>query len=84
MPETLAFSAVMAIHSLWLAARAAGLGLGWVSILNPETMGEILDTPEDWDFIAYLCLGYPAANSDVPELEIEGWERRQPMKLLQR
>nr|WP_321985051.1 5,6-dimethylbenzimidazole synthase [uncultured Lichenicoccus sp.] len=76
MPETLAFSAVMAIHTLWLAARAEGVGLGWVSILDAGRMNAILDVPPDWRFIAYLCLGYPAAEDDVPELERVGWEVR--------
>ncbi|WP_428376473.1 5,6-dimethylbenzimidazole synthase [Lichenicoccus sp.] len=76
MPETLAFSAVMAIHTLWLAARAEGVGLGWVSILDAGTMTSILDVPPEWRFIAYLCLGYPAAEDDVPELERAGWEVR--------
>ena len=76
MPETLAFSAVMAIHTLWLAARAEGVGLGWVSILDTGAMTAILDVPPAWRFIAYLCLGYPAAEDDVPELERVGWEVR--------
>lgn len=78
MPETAAYSAVLAIHTLWLAARADGLGLGWVSILDPHALGEALAVPRDWIFIGYLCLGYPHEESDVPELEREGWETRQP------
>lgn len=76
MPETTAYSAVMAIHTLWLAARAAGLGMGWVSILDPATIRTVLDVPPEWTFIAYLCLGYPHAESEVPELECAGWEQR--------
>jgi 5,6-dimethylbenzimidazole synthase len=76
MPETTAYSAVMAVHTLWLAARAAGLGLGWVSILDPATIADALDTPTHWIFVGYFCLGTPSADSDTPELEREGWERR--------
>ena len=76
MPETSAYSAVMAIHTLWLAARAEGIGLGWVSILDPERVAALLDVPAAWQFIGYLCLGYPTAHHDTPELERLGWDRR--------
>jgi 5,6-dimethylbenzimidazole synthase len=78
MPETIDYSAVMAIHTLWLAARAEGIGLGWVSILEPVAVAAALEVPADWTFIGYLCLGYPEANDDTPALEREGWERRRP------
>ncbi len=78
MPQTVAYSVVMAIHTLWLAARAEGIGLGWISILDPAAAAGTLDVPPDWIFIAYLCLGYPAQDDDVPELEREGWEKRCP------
>lgn len=76
MPETIEYSAVMAIHTLWLAARAEGLGVGWISILEPDRMATILDVPPAWTFIAYLCIGYPSREDDIPELEREGWEQR--------
>jgi 5,6-dimethylbenzimidazole synthase len=76
MPETTAYSAAMAVHTLWLAARAEGLGLGWVSILNPAEVATALEVPRDWIFIGYFCLGYPQTNDDVPELERTGWEYR--------
>lgn len=76
MPETLGYSAALAIHTLWLAAASRGLGLGWVSILDPGPMNADLDVPADWRFIAYLCLGYPREASDIPELERQGWETR--------
>ncbi len=76
MPETTAYSAVMAVHTLWLAARAAGLGLGWVSILDPPAVAAALDVPAGWVFIGYFCLGYPAEEAERPELEREGWECR--------
>ena len=76
MPSTLDHSVVMAIHTLWLAARAYGIGLGWVSILNPLDVARILDVPEGWSLIAYLCLGHPVEEQSLPELERRGWERR--------
>lgn len=78
MPETAAYSAVLAIHTLWLAARAHGLGLGWVSILDADAVGRALDTPAEWRFVAYLCVGHPAAADDTPELQRRGWEQRAP------
>jgi 5,6-dimethylbenzimidazole synthase len=76
MPETVAYSAVMAIHTLWLAARAEGIGMGWVSILDPEPVNRDLDVPVHWRFIGYFCIGYPAEAQDVPELEQRCWEKR--------
>lgn len=77
MPDTTTYSAVMAAHTLWLAARAVNLGLGWVSILNPAAIAETLDIPAHWTFIGYFCLGFLLAEDDTPELERAGWERRQ-------
>ncbi len=76
MPETLAYSAVMAIYTFWLAARAEGIGVGWVSILEPDVVTAALDVPEGWQLIAYLCVGYPEDDHDRPELERVGWESR--------
>jgi 5,6-dimethylbenzimidazole synthase len=76
MPETLDYSVVIAIHTLWLAARAEGLGMGWVSILDPKRIADILDVPQHWIFIAHLCVGYPAQDDDTPALERQGWEHR--------
>jgi len=80
MPEMVPYSAVCAIHTLWLAARAHGVGMGWVSILDPERVPQALNVPEHWKLIAYLCLGYPEEERDQPELEREGWAERQPME----
>ena len=80
MPETTAYSAAMAVHTLWLAARAAGLGLGWVSILDPATVTNVLGVPQDWIFMGYFCLGYPQFEDDTPELERTGWEYRRVAK----
>ena len=79
MPEMIEYSAVAAVCNLWLAARAEGLGVGWVSILDPARIAEILDTPPDWRLIGYFCIGYPASQDHTPELERAGWERRRPV-----
>jgi 5,6-dimethylbenzimidazole synthase len=76
MPETMEYSAVGAVILLWLAARAAGIGVGWLSILDPPAVGHALETPDNWRLIAYLCIGYPAEESNVPELERAGWQAR--------
>ncbi len=76
MPETADYSVVAAIQTLWLAARAEGIGVGWVSILDPTAINDALDVPKGWSFIAYLCIGYPLESSSVPELERAGWEHR--------
>ena len=76
MPETVPYSAAMAAHTLWLAARGHGVGVGWVSILDPAALTQCLDVPTDWRFIGYFCIGYPAAEHETPELERHGWERR--------
>lgn len=76
MPETLRYSAVLAVHTLWLAARVRGLGVGWVSILDPQAAARQLNVPEGWTLVAYLCLGWPVEENDQPELERRGWQAR--------
>jgi 5,6-dimethylbenzimidazole synthase len=77
MPESVAYSVVAAIQNLWLAARAEGVGVGWVSILRPEQIAKLLDVPDSWQLIAYLCIGWPQVEDhEVPELEQVAWERR--------
>ena len=76
MPEMAEYSVVAAICTMWLAARAEGIGMGWVSILEPARMTRLLDVPESWRFIGYFCLGYPQHADDRPELERARWERR--------
>jgi 5,6-dimethylbenzimidazole synthase len=78
MPETLAYSVVGAVQCLWLAARARGIGLGWVSILDPCAVTDILDVPPGWHLIAYLCLGLPQEEHPDPELERHGWQAEDP------
>lgn len=75
MPETLRQSTAMAIHTLWLAARARNLGVGMVSILEPKTIESILDVPSDWEFTAYLCIGWPEFHDDTPLLDRAGWQK---------
>ena len=75
MPEMLDYSVVAAVTQFWLAARVAGVGVGWVSILEPEIVREALGAPPAWKLIAWLCVGWPETESDVPELVKAGWER---------
>jgi len=76
MPEMADFSVVTAIHTLWLAARAEDIGVGWVSILDPGEVAAALDVPAGWSLIAYLCIGYPQDDALMPELQRVGWEHR--------
>ncbi|MEE1610784.1 5,6-dimethylbenzimidazole synthase [Microvirga sp. CF3016] len=78
MPEMLRYSVVAAVQSFWLAARAKGLGVGWVSILDPEEVKHALDVPSTWTLIAYLCVGYPVEAHLDPELQRHGWQDRLP------
>ena len=78
MPEMIEYSAVTAVHTIWLAARAEGIGMGWISILDPAAVAATLDVPATWTFIGYLCLGFPETEDDIPDLERAGWERRYP------
>jgi 5,6-dimethylbenzimidazole synthase len=78
MPETLCYSVVAAIQNLALAARARGLGVGWVSILDPGEIAAVLDPPAEWQLVAYLCLGWPEEEHLDPELERHGWQARLP------
>lgn len=80
MPETAIYSSVCAVQNLWLAARAEGVGVGWVSILSPNDLRRILNIPENIIPIAYLCLGFVDSFGDGPELERLGWERRRPLE----
>ena len=76
MPESLRYSVVTAVQTLWLAARAEGVGMGWISILDPEIIARALAVPPSWKLVAYLCLGWPAEEHLDPELERHHWEVR--------
>lgn len=76
MPEALRYSTIMAIHTLWLTAQSRDIGLGWVSILDPAWLKQLLEAPSHWHFIALLCIGYAQAPSDTPELAARGWQAR--------
>lgn len=73
--DTDLYSSVCAVQNLWLAARAEGIGLGWVSIFHDADLCRILDLPEEVVPVAYLCLGYVDRLYDGPELEARGWAR---------
>lgn len=79
IPETDVYSTCCAVQNLWLAARAEGLGVGWVSILTLPELREILAIPAHVVPVAYLCVGYPEAFSERPELETAGWLPRRPL-----
>ena len=73
------YSAVCAVQNLWLAARAEGLGVGWVSILHEQALREALGIPPEIIPIAYLCIGYVSDFHARPELEAAGWLKRMPL-----
>lgn len=79
MPEMLRYSCVTAIHTLWLAARTLGIGLGWVSILDPQAVTALLEVPAEWTLTGLLCLGYPDDPTETPELERRGWQAREAL-----
>lgn len=80
MPEMAVYSTVCAVENLWLAARAEGIGVGWVSILDPERLRELLRIPAHLTVVAYLCVGYVDRFEDAPELERVGWEKRRGLE----
>jgi 5,6-dimethylbenzimidazole synthase len=80
MRETAIYSAVCAVENLWLAARAEGVGVGWVSILDPDVLQQTLHIPDGVVPVAYLCIGYVDEFASEPELERSGWERRAPLE----
>jgi len=73
------YSTCCAIQNLWLAARAEGIGVGWVSILDPQALAALLELPEPVVPVAYLCVGYVEAFPEEPELQRVGWRRRLPL-----
>jgi 5,6-dimethylbenzimidazole synthase len=82
LPEMDLASAACAIQNLWLAARAEGLGVGWVSLFEPEQLAKLLDMPSDAKPIAILCIGYVDEFYPRPMLETEGWASRENIEYL--
>jgi len=78
MPEMLSYSVAGMLALMWISARSYGLGMGWVSIIDPKKVSALLDVPSSWQLIAYLCLGWPVENHLDPELERHHWQERSP------
>jgi 5,6-dimethylbenzimidazole synthase len=76
------YSSVCAVQNLWLAARAEGLGVGWVSIFHEKELKKVLGIPRHIVPVAYLCLGYVEYFHERPELEKAGWRKRLPLEEL--
>jgi nicotinate-nucleotide--dimethylbenzimidazole phosphoribosyltransferase len=79
MPETAQYSTCLAVQNLWLAARAEGLGVGWMSIMEPRVVRGLLGMPDHVLPIAYLTLGYPVLFAEKPMLSEVGWRTRLPL-----
>ncbi len=73
------YSTVCAVQNLWLAARAEGIGVGWVSILDPGGLKRVLGIPEGIVPVAYLCVGHVSEFASRPDLETRGWAKRLPL-----
>ena len=80
--DTDLYSTCCAIQNLWLAARAEGIGVGWVSILDHGALKRMLGVPKPVKVLAYLCLGYVADFANKPDLETAGWRERIPVEEL--
>ncbi|MFF3614119.1 nicotinate-nucleotide--dimethylbenzimidazole phosphoribosyltransferase [Streptomyces sp. NPDC002580] len=78
-PQMAPYSSALAVENLWLAARAEGLGVGWVSFFDEREMVRELGLPEHLDVVAYLCVGYVDEFPDEPELMQAGWSKRRPL-----
>jgi 5,6-dimethylbenzimidazole synthase len=78
-PDMDLYSAVCAVQNIWLAARAEGIGMGWVSIIRPEALRRILNLPEQVVPVAYLCVGYTDHFATEPELKTAGWLPQVPL-----
>ncbi|MFB6260522.1 MAG: 5,6-dimethylbenzimidazole synthase [Thiohalorhabdaceae bacterium] len=82
LPEMDLASVACAIQNLWLAGRAEGLGMGWVSLFDPEALARLLALPEGGHPVAVLCLGHVEAFYEAPMLQQEGWAEREPLEEL--
>lgn len=81
MPVASEYSVVSAITLLWLAVTAEGLGMGWVSLVDPSHLAETVPLPPGARPLAYLCIGHPALDLDEPLLQTVGWGRRSPLSV---
>jgi len=82
MPETDLFSTCLAVQNMWLAARAEGIGIGWVSLFDRKAVERLLRLPRKVRLVAYLCVGYPIEFPSKPMLEEAGWKSRTPLDTL--
>ncbi len=80
MPNMGKYSVVCAIQNMWLMARSLNIGMGWVSILDPEKVKKVLNAPEENQLIGYLCFGYTDMFYNQPELELRKWDRKKLQK----
>jgi nicotinate-nucleotide--dimethylbenzimidazole phosphoribosyltransferase len=78
-PQTAMYSSVLAVANFWLAARAEGLGVGWVSFFSERELAAELGLPPHLEVAAYLCVGYVSEFGPEPELAVAGWARRRPL-----
>lgn len=78
-PDTDLWSCACAIENLWLAARAEGLGVGWVTLFDQQELADLVGVPEGVVTLGWLCLGWPDERPPAPGLERAGWSRRQPV-----
>ena len=78
-PQTAQYSSILAVSNLWLAARAEGLGIGWVSFFSERELAAELGLPAHLEVVAYLCVGYVGSFAPEPELALAGWARRRPL-----
>ncbi len=80
MPNMGKYSVVCAIQNMWLMARSLNIGMGWVSILDPEKVKKVLKAPQENQLIGYLCFGYTDMFYNQPELELRKWDRKKLQK----
>lgn len=83
-PDMDLYSTVCAVENLWLAARAEGIGVGWVSIIHADELADILSLPAHVVPVAYLCVGYADEFPEQPELQTAGWLPRLPLEAVLR
>ncbi len=80
MTEMGEYSVACAVQNMWLMARSLNVGIGWVSILQPEAVKELVKAPSHYKLVAYLCIGYVKTFYDTPELERLQWEKRKSIQ----